>query len=74
MSPEARLVDARGLLCPWPVLRLVRASREAPSGAAIRILADDPAAAREIEELCGERGWKFARDPAASEAFDVLIS
>jgi tRNA 2-thiouridine synthesizing protein A len=65
-------VDARGLLCPWPVLRLCRAAREMASPATIRILADDPAAGREIAQLCAERGWKFAPDSAETDAFIVL--
>jgi len=48
------LVDARGLRCPWPALRLARAMRE--RGDAL-ILADDPAAPREIAMLAAERGW-----------------
>lgn len=47
-------VDARGMRCPWPALRLARAMREAP---AALIVADDPAAPREIALLAEERGW-----------------
>ena len=38
-------VDARGLRCPWPVLRLARAMRSTDSAT---IIADDPAAPGEI--------------------------
>ncbi|RJF86002.1 sulfurtransferase TusA family protein [Sphingomonas cavernae] len=54
------LVDARGMRCPWPVLRLARAAREAGAGATIRIVADDPIAAGEIAALAEERGWAVA--------------
>jgi tRNA 2-thiouridine synthesizing protein A len=47
-------VDARGLRCPWPVLRLARAMRSADSAT---ILADDPAAAAEIAALAEAQGW-----------------
>ena len=50
-------VDARGLRCPWPALRLARALRQAPPGTIARILADDPAAPKEIDALAAERGW-----------------
>lgn len=50
----AVLVDARGLRCPWPVLRLARAMR---SAAAATVLADDPAAAGEIAALAAASGW-----------------
>jgi tRNA 2-thiouridine synthesizing protein A len=47
-------VDARGLLCPWPVLRLARAMRSADAAS---ILADDPAAPVEIAALAKAQGW-----------------
>ena len=47
-------VDARGMLCPWPVLRLARAMRTAD---AVTILADDPAAPKEIAALAAANGW-----------------
>jgi tRNA 2-thiouridine synthesizing protein A len=68
----ARLVDARGLLCPWPALRLARAARELGKGR-IRILADDPSAAREIAQLCADRGWKVESEPHDRIAYNVLI-
>jgi tRNA 2-thiouridine synthesizing protein A len=70
MTP--RLVDARGMLCPWPALRLSRAAREIGSGK-LRILADDPAAPRELAALCAERGWSFAADPADPAGFEVSV-
>jgi tRNA 2-thiouridine synthesizing protein A len=54
------IVDARGMRCPWPVLRLARAMRE---GAAAVIVADDPAAPREIAALAEERGWSLSAIP-----------
>ena len=42
--------------CPWPALRLARAMREAE---AVVLLADDPAAPREVAALCAERGWRL---------------
>ena len=50
-------VDARGLRCPWPVLRLARAMRTAESAS---ILADDPAAPREIAALAQAQGWEIS--------------
>jgi tRNA 2-thiouridine synthesizing protein A len=69
----AALVDARGMLCPWPALRLSRAARELGGEGVIRILADDPAAPRELASLCGERGWSFAPDPENSAIFEVKM-
>jgi tRNA 2-thiouridine synthesizing protein A len=54
------LVDARGMRCPWPVLRLARAMRGAD---AVTLLADDPAAAGEIGALAAQQGWVVAVQP-----------
>ena len=51
-------VDARGMRCPWPALRLARAMREGHE--VVEMLADDPRAAGEIAALCGEHGWACA--------------
>lgn len=63
-------VDARGLRCPLPALRLARAVRENGAGA-YRLLADDPAAQRDIPALCAERGWQLVE--AMPTVFRVLV-
>jgi tRNA 2-thiouridine synthesizing protein A len=53
-----KLLDLRGLRCPWPAIRVARAIREAgPDGGAILAVADDPIAPREIGAVAEERGW-----------------
>jgi len=49
------VLDVRGARCPWPVLRLARAMREAD---AVTVLADDPAAPGEIAALARSHGWR----------------
>jgi len=51
-------VDARGMRCPWPVLRLAKAIREGAQS--VLILADDPIAPGEIAALAGQQGWTVA--------------
>lgn len=53
----ALVVDARGMRCPWPALRLARAMREARD---VELIADDPQAGREVAALAGEHGWRIA--------------
>jgi len=65
------LVDARGLRCPWPVLRLAKAMRERPGSARVRILADDPAAPDEIAALAAERGWRIEQPDGSDPALIV---
>lgn len=48
------VLDARGLRCPLPVLRLRRAARP---GMTIELVADDPAAAADVPAFAHEMGW-----------------
>ena len=57
-------VDARGMRCPWPAIRLGRAMRE--SGGPVLILADDPIAPGEIAALAKAQGWSIAPADEAS--------
>lgn len=50
------LVDARGLRCPLPVLRLAQAiAAHCPGPILIRLLATDPAAATDVAAFCRMR-------------------
>lgn len=51
-------LDARGMRCPWPAIRLARALRQNP-GETVEIAADDPAAERELGQLAATAGATF---------------
>lgn len=59
------VVDARGMRCPWPALRLARAMRES---ADVQLIADDPQAGREVAALAAEHGWTVEVEVAADDA------
>lgn len=59
------IVDARGMRCPWPALRLARAMRGA---ADVLLIADDPQADREVAALAAEHGWLVEADAASADA------
>lgn len=52
-------LDARGLRCPWPALRLARIARQAAPGDEIEMIADDPKAEGEVASLAQEKGWSL---------------
>lgn len=68
MAAQTIIIDARGLRCPIPAIRLARAVREGGPGR-YRLLADDPAARGDIPALCRERGWALTK--AGADRFDV---
>ena len=49
-------VEARGVLCPVPIIRLARAAAALPSGSLIELLTDDPAAVHDVPAWCRLRG------------------
>lgn len=52
-------LDARGLRCPLPVIRLARLLRDDPTVMRVEVLATDPAAAHDIPAWCRLRGHDF---------------
>ncbi|MBU2941971.1 sulfurtransferase TusA family protein [Shimia thalassica] len=49
-------LDAIGLLCPLPVLKLRKRLKALSPGDQIRLLADDPAAIVDVPHFCNESG------------------
>lgn len=49
-------LDARGLLCPLPVLKARKRLAAMAPGAVLRVLADDPAAVIDMPHFCHEAG------------------
>jgi tRNA 2-thiouridine synthesizing protein A len=67
-------VDARGLLCPLPVLRARRRLAAMAPGAVLRLLTDDPAALVDVPHFCAEAGHALlARDDLGHPAHAWLI-
>ena len=54
-NQPALRVDARGLRCPLPVLRLRKMA--AGQGGLIELLSDDPAAEADVPAFVREKGW-----------------
>ncbi|MEZ5715171.1 MAG: sulfurtransferase TusA family protein [Paracoccaceae bacterium] len=52
-------LDARGLLCPLPVLKLRKRLQPLAVGAEFRMLADDPMARIDVAHFCAEQGHEL---------------
>ena len=59
MDDSEIVVDASGLYCPIPILRLAKAFRGKPAGTVARLLATDPAAVEDVEVFCREAGHEL---------------
>lgn len=64
MSPNAGDVrvdclEARGLLCPLPVLKTRRRLANIPPGGRLDVLADDPLAPLDMQSFCALEGHAY---------------
>ncbi|WP_236020790.1 sulfurtransferase TusA family protein [Devosia sediminis] len=64
MATDGQTIDARGLKCPLPVLKLEKRLAEVVSGTAITVLATDPMAKIDIPLHCRRNGHDCAADEA----------
>lgn len=53
------VIDARGLLCPLPVLRLRKVLLAQPVGARVTLLATDAMAAVDVPHFCDGAGHRL---------------
>ena len=60
-------IDARGLLCPLPVLKARKALVGMAAGEILEIAADDPMAAIDMPHFCREAGHVLVEVRAAVE-------
>jgi tRNA 2-thiouridine synthesizing protein A len=72
-GPEI-LIDARGHRCPTPTLRLRRALEAAPSGARLRLLADDPMARIDVPHFLGQVGAELIERGEDGAVLSFLVA
>jgi tRNA 2-thiouridine synthesizing protein A len=53
---EITTLDAKGLLCPLPVLMARKALKSLPPGALLEVLATDPGSVKDFEAFCRTTG------------------
>ena len=56
---EAPVIDARGLLCPLPVLRLRKVLLEQPDGTQVRLWATDDMTLVDVPHFCEGSGHRL---------------
>lgn len=66
-------VDARGLICPLPVLRARKVLLGMAPGAVLRLLADDPVAVIDVPHFCAQAGHEVMGQDAEGGAQVYLI-
>ncbi len=62
-AAEPKLLDTRGLLCPYPYIQARQALEAMPSGSRLEILTDsEPTAMSSVPILCEQNGYTFTRE------------
>jgi len=72
MTYDADL-DAKGLLCPLPVLKARKRLQALTQGQLLRIIADDPAAIVDVPHFCAEAGHELVEMTDADGAQVYVI-
>ncbi len=77
-APRARagetvLVDARGLVCPLPLMELRRALVLVAAGTRLCLLATDPQAPADVEAFCEASGHRLIGLRESEGAFAILV-
>jgi tRNA 2-thiouridine synthesizing protein A len=65
LATEPDIIDARGLKCPLPVLKMEKRLATLPPGATLSVLATDPMAKVDIPLYCRQNGHAFALEHQA---------
>ena len=66
-------LDARGLLCPLPILRAKKCLTEMLPGQVLHILATDPASIRDFAAFTKQTGHELLRSVETNREFEFFI-
>jgi tRNA 2-thiouridine synthesizing protein A len=73
LATDPNTIDARGLKCPLPVLKLEKRLGQVAAGTEIVVLATDPMAKVDIPLHCRQNGHNFAQAEAEG-AFRFVVT
>lgn len=68
-----RVLDARRVLCPMPIVRLAAAVREIPVGASLRLLATDPGSDADVRAWAAESGQELVDARRVDGEFHFVV-
>ncbi len=68
-----RILDAKGLKCPLPVLRARKAMKEIPQGEVLQVLATDPGAVKDFAHFCETTGHELVESTHEGDVYRFRI-
>ena len=66
-------IDASGLLCPLPVLKLQKAMKPLAEGQVACLVATDPAAVVDVPHFCSEQGHRLVETEEQDAATHYFV-
>jgi len=66
-------LDAKGLMCPEPVMMLHKKVKEMDSGQVLKVLATDPSTKRDIAKFCTFLSFELLLDEEVDGVFGFYI-
>ena len=70
---NATVVDARGLACPLPVMKLTQAIKTVPLEALVELLSTDPGSTADLEAFERQSGHAVLERSQAGGVFRFLV-
>ena len=68
-----KVLDARGLNCPLPILRTKKAIHELATGQVLQVISTDPGSVADFASFCTQTGNALLSSREAGGAFEFQI-
>jgi tRNA 2-thiouridine synthesizing protein A len=68
-----KVLDAKGLNCPLPILKSKKALRDVAPGGTLEVLATDPGSVADFAAFCRMTGHELIKSDSADGIFRFLI-
>lgn len=69
----AKVLDARGLNCPLPILRAKKAMGELATGQVLHVISTDPGSVNDFASFCNQTGNALLSSREAGGAYEFQI-
>lgn len=70
---ENKIVDARGLACPLPVVNAKKAAEEMKDGGVLTVLVDNEIAVQNLQKFAKQKGFEASGEKKAEKEYEVII-
>ena len=71
---EKKIVDARGLACPLPVVNAKKAAEELATGDVLTVLVDNEIAVQNLQKFAKQKGFTATGEKKAEKEYEVTIN